>query len=82
MTAQGKVTTANATPGTRILADKREDGTLRVAHRKTGAVVATVQDVSAEMIHHGRRMARRYSLHTDQGVLADLAPSQTHYLAK
>ena len=84
MTAAGKVVTARLTPGTMILvaptlAEARGVRVLDVAHRKTGAAIATVEAVNAVAPGpYGRQ--RRYQVLTDLGELV-CSPSQTHWLA-
>lgn len=82
MTAQGKITVANLTNGTRVLTTITRtygEGPLYPARLKTGATVATVTTVEFVQAKTGGR--GRYTVTTDQGTMAGLSGSQTLWLA-
>lgn len=81
MSAAGKVTTAALRKGDRILLRKLDSGLLDVAYKKTGAVVATVEFTTSVAPKRPGRQSR-YVIVTDAGTSVQLAPSQTHWLAK
>lgn len=81
MTAQGKITTAKLTRGTKILATpympaehEPQDGTLTVANRRTGSIVVTVDVVTASAGGRVRKIV------TDRGALYAFGHN-THFLA-
>jgi hypothetical protein len=76
-TAAGKITTAKLTPGTEILvahADDDKYGTLRVATKRTGSIIARVTGETAS------RVSRHRHITTDKGTFHALG-NQTHFLA-
>lgn len=72
-TAKGKITTSRFVPGLRILVNVDKNGRVGIAHRKTGAQVATVERMEAGG-------SRFYHIHTDLG-LARATGNQTWFLA-
>lgn len=73
-TAQGKITTSKLTPGMEILVSRATDGTLRIATKRTGSIIAKVMGEGTSHV------ARQHHITTDQGSF-HAAGNQTHFLA-